>query len=75
MATVLETNLAPFRTVPVDRITLDLVENGLINARQQMDTLLFRTAMSPIIREQRDGFPVLTDRVGRLVAGQFGSPV
>ena len=75
MATFLETNLAPFRTVPVDRITLDLVENGLINARQQMDTLLFRTAMSPIIREQRDGFPVLTDRVGRLVAGQFGSPV
>jgi N-methylhydantoinase B len=75
MATLIETNPAPFRRAAVDRITLDLVENGLINARNQMDTLLFRTAMSPIIREQRDGFPVITDRAGRLVAGQFGSPV
>jgi N-methylhydantoinase B len=75
MARLIETNPAPFNSVVVDRITLDLVENGLINARTQMDALLFRTAMSPIIREQRDGFPVLTDRSGRLVAGQFGSPV
>ena len=75
MARLIETNSAPFVTTPVDRITLDLVENGLINARTQMDALLFRTAMSPIIREQRDGFPVITDRLGRLVAGQFGSPV
>ncbi|MGH8598878.1 MAG: hydantoinase B/oxoprolinase family protein, partial [Gammaproteobacteria bacterium] len=75
MATVIESNTTPFNAVPVDRITLDLIENGLVNARQQMDSLLFRTAMSPIIREQRDGFPVLTDRRGRLVAGQFGSPV
>ncbi|MFT4563372.1 MAG: N-methylhydantoinase B [Gammaproteobacteria bacterium] len=75
MAHLVETNSAPFDTVTVDRITLDLVENGLINARTQMDALLFRTAMSPIIREQRDGFPVITDRQGRLVAGQFGSPV
>ena len=75
MATLIETNDKPFRQVEVDRITLDLVENGLVNARTQMDALLFRTAMSPIIREQRDGFPVITDRAGRLVAGQFGSPV
>ena len=67
MATIIESSPAPFASVPVDRITLDLVENGLVNARQQMDSLLFRTAMSPIIREQRDGFPVLTDRRGRLV--------
>ena len=75
MATLIESNREPFQTVEVDRITLDLVENGLVNARTQMDALLFRTAMSPIIREQRDGFPVITDRHGRLVAGQFGSPV
>lgn len=75
MATLIETECSPFQTVPIDRVILDLVENGLINARTQMDSLLFRTAMSPIIREQRDGFPVLTDRRGRLVAGQFGSPV
>ena len=61
--------------VEVDPITLDLIENGLVNAREQMDAILFRTAMSPIIREQRDGFPVITDRDGRLHAGQFGSPV
>ena len=75
MATIVECNPAPFNTVTVDRITLDLIENGLINARQQMDSLLFRTAMSPIIREQRDGFPAITNRHGRLLAGQFGSPV
>jgi N-methylhydantoinase B len=75
MARIIESNSAPLKQVAVDRITLDLVENGLINARTQMDALLFRTAMSPIIREQRDGFPVITDRQGRLLAGQFGSPV
>lgn len=75
MATLIQTNPEPFRPVEVDPITLDLVENGLVNARTQMDALLFRTAMSPIIREQRDGFPVITDRFGRVLAGQFGSPV
>lgn len=75
MAHLMQSNDEPFKTVAVDRIPLDLVENGLVNARTQMDALLFRTAMSPIIREQRDGFPVITDRAGRLVAGQFGSPV
>ncbi|RMB00612.1 hydantoinase B/oxoprolinase family protein [Eilatimonas milleporae] len=75
MATLIEPNTAPFEKADVDPITLDLIENGLVSARGQMDALLFRTAMSPIIREQRDGFPVITDRRGRLVAGQFGSPV
>ena len=75
MANLIEPNDKPFDRVTIDPITLDLVENGLISARQEMDALLFRTAMSPIIREQRDGFPIITDRDGRLVAGQFGSPV
>ena len=74
-AKIIETGKKDFTQVEVDPITLDLIENGLVNAREQMDAILFRTAMSPIIREQRDGFPVITDREGRLHAGQFGSPV
>ncbi len=74
-ARIIETPATARADVTVDPVTLDLIENGLVNAREQMDAILFRTAMSPIIREQRDGFPVLTDREGRLHAGQFGSPV
>jgi N-methylhydantoinase B len=74
-AQIIETNHEPFTAASVDPITLDLIENGLVNAREQMDAVLFRTAMSPIIREQRDGFPMVTDRAGRLHAGQFGSCV
>jgi N-methylhydantoinase B len=38
-----------------------------------MDAVLFRTAMSPVIREQHDEFPMITDPNGRMVVGQFGS--
>jgi len=75
MATVIETNTTPWETVDVDAVTLDVIENAIQNARVQMDAILFRTAISTIIREQRDGFPVLTDRDGQMLAGQFGSPV
>jgi len=74
-ATLIEPNARPFNRLPVDPITLDLIENGFVAAREQMDALLFRTAMSPIIRDQRDGFPVITTRDGKVLAGQFGSPV
>lgn len=74
-ATLIEPNTTSFNRVPVDPITLDLIENGLVAAREQMDALLFRTAMSPIIRDQRDGFPIIANRDGKLLAGQFGSPV
>lgn len=75
MATVIETNKTPWPESDVDPVTLDVIENALQNARIQMDAILFRTAISTIIREQRDGFPVLTDRDGMMLAGQFGSPV
>jgi N-methylhydantoinase B len=75
MATLIEPNKTPFKEIEVDPITLDLIENGLANTETQMNALLFRASISPLIREQRDGFPVLTDRFGRLHAGQFGSPV
>jgi N-methylhydantoinase B len=58
---------------PVDKITLDIIENALRNARQEMDTVLFRSAMSAVIREQHDGFPMICTQDGRMVVGQFGS--
>ena len=35
--------------------------------------MLFRTAMSPGIREQHDEFPLIANRDGKMVVGQFGS--
>ena len=57
----------------LDTITLDLIENALRNARHEMDAVLFRSAMSPVIREQHDEFPMITDGKGRMIVGQFGS--
>ena len=59
----------------LDPITLDLIENALRNARHEMDAVLFRSAMSPVIREQHDEFPMITDPEGRMIVGQFGSYV
>jgi len=72
-ATIIETNHAPFAATTIDRVTLDIVENALRNARVEMDATLVRTAMSPGIREQGDSFPLIADRAGRMVVGQFGS--
>jgi len=71
---------APARAEPdsgrrLDTITLDLIENALRNARHEMDAVLFRSAMSPVIREQHDEFPMITDAKGRMIVGQFGSYV
>ena len=62
-------------TVEVDPITIDIIENALLNARREMDYVVFRSAMSTVIREQRDAYPLITDREGRKVVGQFGSPI
>ena len=59
----------------IDRVTLDIIENALGNIRHEMDRVLVTTAVSPIIREQADEFPLIADRKGRMVVGQFGSPV
>src|SRR5512138_3493325 len=72
MARIVETNPAAVETVDVDPVTLDLIENGLRNARYEMDEVLFRTALSPGIREQHDEFPLIGDPAGRVVVGQFG---
>lgn len=73
MATIIETNQTPFEKVEVDRVAVDIIENALRNARYEMDAVLFRTAMSPGIREQHDEFPLIADPQGRMVVGQFGS--
>jgi len=52
---------------------LDLIENALRNARLEMDATLFRTALSPGIREQGDAFPLIANRDGKMIVGQFGS--
>jgi N-methylhydantoinase B len=57
----------------VDPITLDIIENALMNARFEMDSVVCRISLSPVIREQHDEFPMICDTKGRMVVGQFGS--
>ena len=71
--TIIQSNPTPFKTLPIDPVTLDIIENALRNARVEMDTTLVRTAMSPGIREQGDAFPLIADHKGRMIVGQFGS--
>ena len=59
--------------IDIDPITLDIIEGALKSARYEMDAVLFRSAMSPVIREQHDEFPMITDPRGRMVVGQFGA--
>lgn len=60
-------------TKTVDPITLDLIENALLNARFEMDSVVVRIALSPVIREQHDEFPMICNTKGQMVVGQFGS--
>ncbi len=68
-----QTNTASLQRVEVDTVTVDIIENALSNAREEMDAVLFRTAMSPGIREQGDCFPMIANKDGKMVVGQFGS--
>jgi len=72
-AKIIETNSTPFSKVDIDPVTVDIIENALRNVRVEMDAVLFRTAMSPGIREQGDCFPMVANRDGKMVVGQFGS--
>ena len=62
-ARIIETNESPLQTVDVDGITVDLIENALKNAREEMDALVSRTALSPGIREQGDCFPMIANNM------------
>jgi N-methylhydantoinase B len=75
MASIIETAPGHVDRVEVDPVTLDLIENGLRNARYEMDGVLLRTALSPGIREQHDEFPLIADPSGKMVVGQFGLSV
>ncbi|WBX85431.1 hydantoinase B/oxoprolinase family protein [Sphingosinicella microcystinivorans] len=70
---IIEENSVPFVPTAIDPVTLDLIENALRNARVEMDATLVRTAISPGIREQGDAFPLIADRQGKMIVGQFGS--
>jgi len=72
-AKIIESRPKPFKRVKIDPITLDIIENAMLNARWEMDAVLFRTAMSPGIREQHDEFPMIANLDGKMVVGQFGS--
>src|SRR3954454_21678240 len=72
MAQIVETATGAVEKPAVDPVTLDLIENALRNARYEMDEVLFRTALSPGIREQHDEFPLIGDPEGKMVVGQFG---
>ena len=72
-ARIIQRNSKAFRKVKVDTVTIDIIESALRNARFEMDTVLFRTAMSPGIREQHDEFPMIANLDGKMVVGQFGS--
>ena len=60
-------------SIEVDPITLDLIENALLNARFEMDSVVVRVALSPVIREQHDEFPMICNAAGQMIVGQFGS--
>lgn len=72
-ATIIEQNKSPLKRIDVDTVTVDIIENALRNIRVEMDAVLFRTAMSPGIREQGDCFPMVANRDGKMIVGQFGS--
>jgi len=72
-ARLVETKPRKVKREKIDPITLDIIENAMLNARWEMDTVLFRTAMSPGIREQHDEFPMIANVDGKMVVGQFGS--
>jgi N-methylhydantoinase B len=75
MAQIIQPATGDVPAVEVDVVTLDIIENALRNARYEMDEVLFRTALSPGIREQHDEFPLIGDPEGKMVAGQFGLSV
>jgi N-methylhydantoinase B len=72
-ANIIQPNTVALKRLDVDTVTLDIIENAMANARNEMDAVLFRTAMSPGIREQGDAFPMIANHEGKMVVGQFGS--
>jgi N-methylhydantoinase B len=53
----------------IDPVTVEIVKGALRATQAEMETVLERTAMSPIIREKQDYFCGLFDRYARLLIG------
>jgi N-methylhydantoinase B len=53
----------------IDPVTIEIVKGALRATQAEMETLLERTAMSPIIREKQDYFCGLFDAQARLLIG------
>ena len=70
-ATIVETNTKKFKRKDIDPITLDIIENAMMNARYEM----MRSSNGYVtgIREQNDMFPMIAYLEGKMVVGQFGS--
>ena len=66
-AKIIQRKHTKMKKVKVDSVTIDIIESALRNARFEMDTVLFRTAMSPGIREQHDEFPMICNERGQIV--------
>ena len=52
----------------IDPVTLELIKGAIQSAREEMEALVDRTAMSPFIREKKDYFTAIFDRAGQLVS-------
>ena len=65
------------RTMPLDPVTLAVIQNGLVQVCNEMDLAFSRAAFSPVIAEandRSDGIYALAD--GELIAqGELGLPV
>ncbi|WP_118135468.1 hydantoinase B/oxoprolinase family protein [Oceanicella sp. SM1341] len=53
----------------ISPVTIEVIKGALRSAQAEMERLLQRTAMSPVIREKQDYFCGLFDREGRLLIG------
>src|SRR5271170_5968007 len=65
---------AAFRQRPADPFTLDVIQQGLAAAADEMFAILKKTAMSPIIYEVLDVGTGITDGQGNLVSSGAGIP-
>ena len=53
----------------MDPITTQLIKGALKTLQKEMESLIERTAMSPIIREKKDFFSGVFDTEGQLIVG------
>ena len=52
-----------------DPVKLEIIKGSLRAAQMEMETLLERTAVSPVIREKKDFFAGYFDPIGQLITG------